>query len=389
MSEPNLYQVYSREEAIAFFGSGSSARSLCDGEWVIFPDTVVCMAAVGDPPKRSFFGSGSQFYWVAERPYRVSEDKYTYFVPEEAVGLRAKVRTRHLFVQPQGSSSYVYLGQLGASYMQQAPSAVNHGMARFELKPTLPSDVWKELAGFDPGALNHEPVDRALDGLRGRTDVAYRLGILKTLVEYWHGPIRAEDGLRGEELCSSTPIPHPLGWWYEWAGRRREIMSGQNILLVPRDPAHPYCQLKEEDGRLLYYLENQAVYRWATMAEGEDPLVFGRWEMNDPWEEEGIKLSEHLIGACILEAVTCHSKYGAAAACLDGSTLSNITQVVTPVSIDPWKWNQTRFYVGNGAFMYSMENGEDVYSVWIGAKTEKPLQFLKPYLDDAWEYVAV
>jgi hypothetical protein len=30
-----------------------------------------------------------------------------------------------------------------------------------------------------------------------------------------------------------------------------------------------------------------------------------------------------------------------------------------------------------------------VYSVWVGAKTERPPQFLKPYVDQGWEYVAV
>jgi hypothetical protein len=25
----------------------------------------------------------------------------------------------------------------------------------------------------------------------------------------------------------------------------------------------------------------------------------------------------------------------------------------------------------------------------LGAKTEQPIQFLKPYLDDDWEYIAV
>jgi hypothetical protein len=29
------------------------------------------------------------------------------------------------------------------------------------------------------------------------------------------------------------------------------------------------------------------------------------------------------------------------------------------------------------------------YSVKIGAKTEHPLQFLKPFLNDKWEHVAV
>jgi hypothetical protein len=43
--------------------------------------------------------------------------------------------------------------------------------------------------------------------------------------------------------------------------------------------------------------------------------------------------------------------------------------------------------------MYAMGQyeiqGKQGYSVWIEAKTEHPLQFLKPFIDDDWEYVAV
>jgi hypothetical protein len=167
-------------------------------------------------------------------------------------------------------------------------------------------------------------------------------------------------------------------------------MTGQNILLSPRDDDHKYRELKDEDGRLLFYLENQAVYRWGTLAHGEDPPVFGRYEIKDPWEPEGITLSQHLILACMFEAIMCHSQYGAAAACLGKDKLTKIEQVITPIAIGPWRWSgPTQFYARTGAFMYAMSNGTDLYSVWIGAKTDMPLQFLKPYLDDAWEFTAV
>ncbi len=51
------------------------------------------------------------------------------------------------------------------------------------------------------------------------------------------------------------------------------------------------------------------------------------------------------------------------------------------------------FYAGGGAFMFTQGDGEYAgergRSVWIGAKTEHPLQCLKPYIDDSWDYVAV
>jgi hypothetical protein len=231
-------------------------------------------------------------------------------------------------------------------------------------------------------------LDRALDRLREPTTVSERLDVLRTLVEYWHGPIQPTDGWPAEEL-SVLRLPYPLKWWYGWAGRCRDIMSGQNFLPAPKDPTHPYWELQSEDDKLLFYLENQAVYRWATLFEGDDPPVFGRYETRDPWQPERITLSEHLIRACMFEAAGCHSPYGAAAACLEDATLAAIARVITPVALAPWRWGDTQFYSKNGAIMYAMPNGNGMHSVWIGAKTEAPLQFLKQYIDDTWEYTAV
>ena len=131
-----------------------------------------------------------------------------------------------------------------------------------------------------------------------------------------------------------------------------------------------------------------------TLPEGEDPPVFGRYRDSDPWEPEGICLSEHLILACLFEAISCHARYGASAAWLEEGRLNQISQTISPLAIGPWWWlGPTPFYARRGAFMYSMGNGEfdgkRGCSVWIGAKTEEPLQFLKPYLDKGWEFVAV
>ena len=53
----------------------------------------------------------------------------------------------------------------------------------------------------------------------------------------------------------------------------------------------------------------------------------------------------------------------------------------------------TRFYARGGAFMFTMSNGEidgrPGGSVWIGAKTEYPLRFVKPFIDKDWDYVAL
>lgn len=166
--------------------------------------------------------------------------------------------------------------------------------------PHFPALCGSASAGF------RAPVDRALESLRRPTTVEDRLGVLKQLVEFWHGPIRPEDGMSAAELAG-VPLPMPLRWWYRWAGKRDEIMSGQNILYKP---VHKYWQLTVDGDHLRFYCENQGVHFWSTLTHGEDPPVFGRYNSADPWEREDITLSEHLILACLLEAVSCHA-YGA------------------------------------------------------------------------------
>jgi hypothetical protein len=395
MSGPELYTWYPLEQVISFFGARRDANSLCDGQWLIFPRTAVCLSTLGAAPKMSYFQTASYFCWVADRPYRVKSERerYSHFVPAEVVGPEAKKqRSIRLFVRTGERLDYLYAGELEPSYMQAAPGPENHGEARFELRPALPSEIWRELGGFQPGNLDFAPLDRALDRLRGQTTVDDRLDAIRELVDYWHGPIKPEDGMSDADL-NGVALPRPLAWWYRHAGNRPEIMSGQNIMFRPRDDHHKYWQLSLDDGFLHFYSENQGCHFWATLPHGDDPPVFSRSESTAPWEREDISLSEHLILTCLFEAVICHAKYGAWAAWLDQDKVDEIAKTIPPIAISPWRWIGARFFAGRGAFMVAASNveleGRPGCSVWIGAKTEHPLQFLKPLLDDRWEYVAV
>jgi hypothetical protein len=260
------------------------------------------------------------------------------------------------------------------------------------LKQTLPSRVWIELGGLRLGDTDHVSVDLALDRLRQPTTVHDRLSILERLVNYWHGPIRPEDGMSEADL-GGLPLPMPLRWWYRWAGKRSEILGRQNRLLVPRDFERRYNMLRINNGRLCFYDENQGVYQWSTDRTGDDPPVFGRYEGKGRWAHERTTLSEHLILACLFEAITCHAKYNASACWLDEDTLAALAERIPPLALGPWRWLVTSFFGRDGAFMYAAPDdiidGKRYYSVKIGAKTEHPLQFLKPFLNDKWEHVAV
>jgi len=99
MGEPKLYERYQRRAAIDLFGSESRARSLCDGQWVIFPDVVLGFAGVGEPPRASHFRNAGEFCWVADKPYRVGNDKLAKIVPPEIVAGHPVQRAIHLFVR--------------------------------------------------------------------------------------------------------------------------------------------------------------------------------------------------------------------------------------------------------------------------------------------------
>jgi hypothetical protein len=278
------------------------------------------------------------------------------------------------------------VGNLGRPCRFTLGGKNNHGEAYFPLSPALPSEVWAEIGGFRPGDLDHAAIDTALEHLRHPTGVEDRLQVLRRLVEYWHGAIIPEDGIPDADLAGPN-LPYPLRWWYRWAGQRTNVMCGQNFLLDPD-------KLKLRDGVLEFYVENQYCYQWGTLPEGMDPPVFGRESPSDPWEPEGVTLSEHLILACLFEAIMCHSPYGASTAWLGGDLLNRIIEYTPPIAVNPWRWGgPTKFYARSGAFMFVMGEfdiqGERGYSPWIGSKTEHPLQFLKPMIDKSWEYVAV
>src|SRR5262249_58467735 len=111
MGEPKLFEHYDRDGAIAFFGPEAEARSLCDGQWVIFPGVVLCLAEIGEPPGASHFTCGGEFCWGADQPYRVSDDEHLTFVPPEVVS-RPADRPIPLFVRPINSGRYLFVAQL-------------------------------------------------------------------------------------------------------------------------------------------------------------------------------------------------------------------------------------------------------------------------------------
>ena len=99
MTQPQLYQSYATEKIVSFFGAPEEAQSLCNGQWLILPKSVICPANVGEGPATSHFTGGSRFHWVADQPYHVNSDRGFHFIPAQVVGSAGRERAIHLFAR--------------------------------------------------------------------------------------------------------------------------------------------------------------------------------------------------------------------------------------------------------------------------------------------------
>lgn len=331
MKELRLYDWFDRPSAIAAIGTLSEARTSCDGQRVIWDKAAICFADLGKVHDKSYFESGGTFAWVAEKPYAVNNETYMTFVPREVVGPKNAKKAIWLFVRIGPTEEYRFIGRLNSCHRAQNSTQLNYGEAYFPLHPAIPSEIWKQLGGFDPGDEDYATVDSALGSLQRETNTAERLEILKTLVRYWNGEISPDDGMSETELAGIA-MPSVLRWWYRFAGRRENILTGQNMLVLP-------ARLTvSADGKLVFYGENQWCYQWATLTDEDDPPIFVREDDFQEWSSEGITLSEHLILACLLEGIMCHSSYGASAAWLNEDAVAQIVDHIPPVAISGWNW---------------------------------------------------
>lgn len=236
-------------------------------------------------------------------------------------------------------------------------------------------------------------VESKLRSLKQSSTVEDRLQVLRSVIDHLHGPISPEDGYRNEDLAQweERALPRPLLWWLEFAGKRANIFSHQNKLVLPDTTG----RMKLDDtGRYVFYRENQSVYLWSIFPRGDDPEVWGKVNEDAvPWREEGMPLSEFLIGACLFEGIW-QSPYMASAAWISQETMSKLKAEIPELPLAHWHWPSypTRFFAHQGTFMVAGpncgpdENADDAYlSVWVSSMLPGALNVLSPYIDDAWE----
>jgi hypothetical protein len=367
-----LYSIYSRSEAIARFGANPTVFQAGVGQWVLFPGHVLCFADLG-LSYGSFFKQAYMFHWVPPNPAEL-EISGIPKVPESVVANYKPRPTIWLFGRWGGAHDYTLLGQLDQSCAASAGTGPRWW--RLRVSPAVPWKLFHEFAGNAEPVPDHADVDAAVAGLSRPTTAQDRFRVFQTLAEYWCGAVVPADGIEESEL-SGVRIPDVLRWWYLWAGRRRDIIDGDNQSNSPSD-------LWLEDGdRLVFYVENQGVYLWAVSPDGEDPHVYMRENVpSAPWQREMLRLSEFLITVCLYETAG-EMPYGETSE-VSAAAFQEISRIVPPVPIPKWLFGNIQAHYANGIALLSTQEDPDNLAVWMGAKTEAPLKLLQPYILDDW-----
>jgi hypothetical protein len=203
-------------------------------------------------------------------------------------------------------------------------------------------------------------------------------GAAELFLAGWHGdPVaRPGDHLRA---VRELELPPPLAELYELAAKWPQAIV-QNQLLWP-----PHAV----DDRILFYVENQGVYEWAT--DGAD--VWGREADSEPWIEEEPTLVGFVLELFVFEAIFAAS-HGASIAWLTSERLSVVLAPLLQLPHGTWRWPDfpTSFYAGDEALLAvaapnrtSADPGDD-FSVFIGARDDTALAYLDELVDDSWEY---
>ena len=214
----------------------------------------------------------------------------------------------------------------------------------------------------------------------------------------WHGPRR-----ECAERSLSQALPLPLRRVYGLVALWPEAIV-QNHLLAPPEFAdikkEDWADVEVEDERLLFYVENQGVCRWATQADDvEDARVWIRGSLPggelSEWTLEEPALSHFLLQLLSFEAVMGASS-GASAAWLDWPLVDQVLAPLERLPFGAWRWPAypTHFYVGERIIAVAGPNlgsGETEQSagqanLTIGALDDDALAYLDELVDDSWEW---
>ena len=122
MREPKLYERYDRSEAVALFGAGSRGPEPLRRPVAHLPRRGDRLRRTRRPATQvPFRRTAPRFCWVADKPYRVNDDKHVKFVPGMSSDARPNDRSRSTCSSGrEGRGGTPTSARVGPSSMQKA-----------------------------------------------------------------------------------------------------------------------------------------------------------------------------------------------------------------------------------------------------------------------------
>lgn len=279
--------------------------------------------------------------------------------PQGVIDTRASV----LLFADRGEA-LLFLGEGGVTSYSSGGTPTN---LRLHITPPLPRALWLELIAHRVRPPEQSPAE-ALTQLTVSSTAEGRWMALESFLERWYG--KRSPSAQRKPPGDAPPLLERLLLWVEEVP---EIMVFNRLIAPERKD--------REDGRVVFLVENQGVYRWSTAPGGDDPPVWRQEPPATAWIEEPEPLSGFLIQAMLFEAVT-GAPFGASGTQVSAPTRAAILERASPLPLKAWNWGSGRFYTRDGALVMTME--EDV---WLAARTPLALSSFEDLVGEDWEYV--
>ena len=201
-----------------------------------------------------------------------------------------------------------------------------------------------------------------------RDDPASLLTSLERMTRTWFWTAGEAYGI-DEQKLAATRLPTPLRWLYGFAGEWRSDNNWESLFAF-QDVLLPFECLSLEHGKLVFVVENQAVWRAGTLPDGDDPPVWIQVP-DEPWQKLCDSLTHFLLTFCLHEMVLGSRYIGSGDNLVE--TFSNAGCHISPIWLDgpyvkTWDDDLQRpmsFHMVDGRFLV-MENH------WCGTFQDEP-----------------
>ena len=203
------------------------------------------------------------------------------------------------------------------------------------------------------------------------------MGSISDFLRSWYG----DPDQQAIEVDPDIQMPDPLRDWYRLTSQWSVPISRHNHFLAPED-------LRDEDGHLVFWVENQGAREWRVDPARENPIVYESYDVIDEWVPTGFPLSKFLAYVAVSEAV--HGNHDALISLdMDKQSYESVASGFTPLDDPLWRYPKSDwcYMVAEGMLAYGgidppSDAPSDHYWIMVSASRPEALEHLPSHLFD-------